>query len=191
MLSRCPLVSPKRRSFFFVRFLVQRAIFSLSFYFFKMYISPLCPILYKKAIFFLIALFSQRLHIFTLFICFSKELYVSPLCSVSSKVIRFFSLFRFVKKLFNSLLVHFIKGLSAFSFLAGGETFCCLYPPHFLRPPRSVSRAKALFFAFQTLVGCAFPPFPRLSSDSTRRGARGASLLRRLAPLRIRSRFPR
>ncbi len=196
MLSRCPLVSPKRRSFFFVRFLVQRAIFSLSFYFFKMYISPLCPILYKKAISFLIVLFSQRLHIFTLFICFSKELYVFPLCSVSSKVIRFFSLFRFVKKLFGSLLVHFIKGLSASSFLAGAETFCCLYPPHFLRPPALFPVPKPSFLLFK-LSSAALSRRSRVflpildSSVSMRRGARGGILLRRSAPLRIRSRFPR
>ena len=161
MLSRCPLVSPKRWSFFFVRFLVQRAIFSLSFYFFKMYISPLCPILYKKAISFLIVLFSQRLHIFTLFICFSKELYVFPLCSVSSKVIRFFSLFRFVKKLFGSLPV------PKPSFLL------------FKLSSAALSRRSRVFLPILD------------SSVSMRRGARGGILLRRSAPLRIRSRFPR
>ena len=166
MFSRCPLVSPKRRSFFFVRFLVQRAIFPLSFYFFKNCIFLPFVRFYTKRLYlfssfysvkdytFLLTLFAfQKNCMFSLSVPFRRRLYVSFLYSVSSK--NYSVPFSFILS----------KGYPLLLSSREPKRFAVCIPP-FLASARSVSRAKALYSAFQTLVGCAFPPFPRLSSDT-------------------------
>lgn len=102
MFSRCPLVSPKRRSFFFVRFLVQRAIFSLSFYFFKNCIFLPFVRFYIKRLYFFSSLYSvkdytfllslfafQKNCMFPLSVPFRRRLYVSFFISFRQKIIQF------------------------------------------------------------------------------------------------------
>lgn len=165
MLSRCPLVSPKRRSFFFVRFLVQRAIFSLSFYFFKMYISPLCPILYKNHIFSHRFIQSKTTHFHSLYLLFKRIVcFPSLFRFVEGYTFLFFIPFR--QKIIRFPSRSFYQRVIRFFFPRGSRNVLLFVSSPFLASARSVSRAKALYSAFQTLVGCAFPPFPRLSSDT-------------------------
>ena len=197
MFSRCPLVSPKRRSFFFVRFLVQRAIFSLSFYFFKNCIFLPFVRFYIKRLYFFSSLYSvkdytfllslfafQKNCMFPLSVPFRRRLYVSFLYFVSSKNY--------------SIPFSFILSKGYPLFLSSREAkrsavcilpISCVRPAPFPAPKPSIPLFKLSSAALSRRSRVFLPILD--SSVSMRRGARGASLLRPLVSLRIRSRFPR
>lgn len=180
-----------------MRFLVQRAIFSLSFYFFKNCIFLPFVQFYTKRLYlfssfysvkdytFLLSLFAfQKNCMFSLSVPFRRRLYVSFLYSVSSK--NYSVPFSFILS----------KGYPLLLSSREPKRFAVCIPPHFLRPPALFPVPKPSIPLFK-LSSAALSRRSRVflpildSSVSMRRGARGASLLRPLVSLRIRSRFPR